>query len=60
MTRWNLPVTPVRSEIERIWEAMDQRDDWSLLKGWLERIRVPMGQPGGSQAFHDQARLWFA
>ena len=46
MTRWNLPVTPVRSEIERIWEAMDQRDDWSLLKGWLERIRVPMGQPG--------------
>jgi uncharacterized protein YdiU (UPF0061 family) len=45
LTRWNLPVTPVRSEIERIWEAIDQRDDWSPLADWLERTRVPMGQP---------------
>ena len=42
LTRWNLPVTPVRSEIERIWDAIDQRDDWSLLEDWLERTRIPL------------------
>jgi len=39
LARWNLPVTPVRAEIERIWEAIDQRDDWSLLEDWLEQTR---------------------
>ena len=39
LARWNLPVTPVRAEIERIWEAIDQRDDWSLLEEWLEQTR---------------------
>ena len=41
LARWNLPVTPVRAEIERIWEAIDQRDDWSLLAQWLEQTRAP-------------------
>ena len=36
---WNLPVTPVRAEIERIWAAIDQRDDWSLLENWLQQTR---------------------
>ena len=40
LTRWNLPLTPVRAEIERIWAAIDQRDDWSLLEEWLEQTRV--------------------
>ena len=39
LTCWNLPVTPVRAEIERIWAAIDQRDDWSLLEDWLEQTR---------------------
>lgn len=39
LARWNLPVTPVRAEIERIWAAIDQRDDWSLLEDWLEQTR---------------------
>ena len=39
LARWNLPITPVRAEIERIWEAIDQRDDWSLLQDWLELTR---------------------
>ena len=39
LARWNLPLTPVRAEIERIWAAIDQRDDWSLLEDWLEQTR---------------------
>lgn len=39
LARWNLPITPVRAEIERIWAAIDQRDDWSLLQDWLELTR---------------------
>jgi uncharacterized protein YdiU (UPF0061 family) len=42
LSRWNLPVTPVRAEIERIWAAIDQRDDWSLLEDWLELTRAPI------------------
>ena len=42
LSRWNLPVTPVRAEIERIWDAIDQRDDWSLLEDWLELTRAPI------------------
>lgn len=40
LARWNLPLTPVRAEIERIWAAIDQCDDWSLLEEWLEQTRV--------------------
>lgn len=43
LARWNLPITPVRAEIERIWAAIDQRDDWSLLEDWLEQTRGPLG-----------------
>ena len=39
LARWNLPITPVRAEIERIWAAIDQHDDWSLLENWLEQTR---------------------
>ena len=39
LARWNLPLTPVRAEIERIWAAIDQRDDWSLLEDWLVQTR---------------------
>lgn len=35
LRRWNLPCTPVRSEIERIWEAIDQHDDWQPFHAWL-------------------------
>ncbi len=39
--RWNLVETPVRSVIERIWEAIDQRDDWGPLHGWLAQVVSP-------------------
>jgi serine/tyrosine/threonine adenylyltransferase len=35
LLRWNLPETPVRSVIERIWAAIAEQDDWSPLKQWL-------------------------
>ena len=37
LERWNLPETPVRAVIERIWAAIDQHDDWGPLEQWLER-----------------------
>ncbi|MCT0211992.1 YdiU family protein [Synechococcus sp. CS-1326] len=39
LRRWNLPLTPVRAEVERLWEAIDQRDDWQPLQDWLALIR---------------------
>ena len=35
LLRWNLPETPVRSVIERIWAAIAEQDDWSPLQQWL-------------------------
>jgi uncharacterized protein YdiU (UPF0061 family) len=35
LRRWNLPETPVRPLIERLWEAIDSRDDWVPLHDWL-------------------------
>ncbi len=40
LRRWNLPLTPVRAEIERLWEAIDLRDDWSPLEDWLQDCRA--------------------
>jgi uncharacterized protein YdiU (UPF0061 family) len=37
LRRWNLPEPPVRSCIERIWAAIDERDDWQPLHDWLDR-----------------------
>lgn len=39
--RWNLVETPVRSVIKRIWEAIDQRDDWGPLHDWLAQVVTP-------------------
>lgn len=36
--RWNLPETPVRAVIERLWGAIDQRDDWVPLHDWLAQV----------------------
>ncbi|MCT0224391.1 YdiU family protein [Synechococcus sp. CS-1328] len=35
LQRWNLPETPIRPVIERIWEAIDQHDDWQPFHTWL-------------------------
>nr|WP_156818630.1 YdiU family protein [Cyanobium gracile] len=35
LQRWNLPETPVRPVIERIWAAIDEADDWRPLQTWL-------------------------
>ena len=40
LARWNLPATPVRRVIERIWAAIDERDDWQPLQEWLASIRL--------------------
>lgn len=37
LRRWNLPEPPVRSTIERIWSAIEQRDDWQPLHDWLDQ-----------------------
>ncbi|MBE9152833.1 YdiU family protein [Cyanobium sp. LEGE 06113] len=40
LQRWNLPETPVRRVIERLWEAIDQADDWQPFHDWLARTVV--------------------
>lgn len=40
LQRWNLPETLVRPVIERLWEAIDQADDWQPFHGWLARTVV--------------------
>ena len=42
LERWNLPETPVRAVIERLWEAIDQHDDWRPLQQWL-RSTIAVG-----------------
>lgn len=44
--RWNLPETPIRPVIERIWAAMDERDDWTPLQQWLVRTVSPATTAG--------------
>lgn len=39
--RGNLVEAPVRPVVERIWEAIDQRDDWGPLHGWLAQVVSP-------------------
>jgi len=53
---WNLPVTPVpvRAKVERLWEAIDQRDDWQPLHQWLESFRSPHGAEDGCFALQPQ------
>jgi uncharacterized protein YdiU (UPF0061 family) len=35
LDRWNLPETPVRSVVERLWDPIDQQDDWRPFQQWL-------------------------
>ena len=39
LQRWNLPEMPVRPVIERLWEAIEQRDDWQPLLDGLAVLR---------------------
>ena len=55
LRRWNLPVTPVRAEVERLWEAIDQRDDWQPLQRWLDGFRTSNGAEAGCWALQPQA-----
>jgi uncharacterized protein YdiU (UPF0061 family) len=34
---WNMPETPIRAVIERLWEAIAQGDDWQPLRDWLAK-----------------------
>ncbi len=45
LRRWNLPVTPVRGEIERLWQAIDTADDWDPLQQWLDGCVASAGVP---------------
>ncbi len=40
LQRWNLPITPIRPVIERLWQAIDQSDDWQPLADWLDTVIV--------------------
>ena len=46
LQRWTLPETPVRPVIERLWEAIDQRDDWQPLADWLAELQPGCGRAG--------------
>jgi uncharacterized protein YdiU (UPF0061 family) len=35
LRRWNLPEPPVRPVIERLWQAIDEQDDWQPFQEWL-------------------------
>ena len=35
LRRWNLPETPVRPVIERLWQAIDAQDDWQPFRDWM-------------------------
>jgi hypothetical protein len=50
LRRWTLPEPPVRSRIERIWDAIDQRDDWEPLRDWLERCGSSHSAESGCSA----------
>ena len=39
LQRWNLTITPTRPQIERVWAAIDQRDDWEPLEALLASWR---------------------
>lgn len=39
LERHNLPEVPIRPVIERLWEAMDQRDDRQPLAQWLRETQ---------------------
>ena len=41
LARWNLPEPPTRPRIERIWQAIDARDDWRPLHDWLAPLASP-------------------
>lgn len=47
LSRWNLPETPIRPVVERIWAAIDERDDWTPLQQWLARTLAPEAAEGG-------------
>jgi serine/tyrosine/threonine adenylyltransferase len=36
LQRWNLAEVPIRPVIERIWAAIEGRDDWQPLRHWLD------------------------
>ena len=40
LIRWNLQTTPTRYEIEKIWEAIDQNNDWIPLHEWLNETSI--------------------
>lgn len=39
---------PVRPEIERVWEAIDQRDDWEPLYTWMHQLQSPFSDKPSS------------
>ncbi len=41
LRRWNLPEAPNRPVIERLWAAIDERDDWTPLQQWLAQTVSP-------------------
>jgi hypothetical protein len=47
LQRWNLPETPVRPVIERLWAAIDAGDDWTPLQQWLAQTVFPEASAAG-------------
>lgn len=41
----NPVVVPWRREVERVWEAIDQGDDWGPFDTWVRRLSAPFAPP---------------
>jgi hypothetical protein len=39
LVRFNPPGIPIRLVIQRLWEAIDRRDDWQPLQDWLSDVQ---------------------
>ena len=49
--RQDAPVTLLYPEIERLWHAIDEKDDWSLFEAKLEEIEMVRGAYGFQSPF---------
>ena len=40
LQRWNLRQIPTRPCIEKLWNEIEQKDDWSLFRDWLHEVVI--------------------
>ncbi len=43
LERWNLSETPIRSVIAKVWESIDQNNDWAAFDEWIRKTTLLAG-----------------